>query len=112
MLRNLWSRMLSQPRACRRRSRNQNPKPLRVTRLEERVVPAGDLSFLPASYYLWNSFGALSEPTAGTPLNLALNYLQNHAADLGVGRSDVQNPIVTSQYADTRGGIIHIYLQQ
>jgi hypothetical protein len=68
--------------------------------------------YLPPSYLLTNPTGLLSGPADGQPLDVALGFLNDHAADLGLTPADLSNPIVTSQYTDADSGTTHIYLRQ
>lgn len=56
----------------------------------------------------------LSEPVTGAPLQIALEYLQNNAADFGISASDLDpgDYEVSSEYTDTSNGVTHIHLQQ
>ncbi|NJN53745.1 MAG: hypothetical protein HC804_02675 [Anaerolineae bacterium] len=58
------------------------------------------------------SFHTLSGPTAGDPLTIALNFIQNHSEALGVTTADVADLVVTDQYVSQHSGVTHIYLQQ
>src|SRR5262245_52314740 len=68
--------------------------------------------YLPPTHMLLNPSGLLSGPTEGQPLDIALGYLNAHAADLGLTPADLQSPEVTNQYTDADTSITHIYLRQ
>lgn len=80
------------------------------------VLEARDLfsasPYLPPSEMLTNPTGLLTGPQLGTPLDIALHFLSDHAADLGLTAGDVSNPLVTSQYTDYDTGISHVYFRQ
>src|SRR5205823_8657918 len=66
----------------------------------------------PPTHMLEKLGGFLSAPAAGNPLEIARQYLSDHAADLGLNAADITNAIVTDQYTDDSSGITHIYLRQ
>ena len=66
----------------------------------------------PDGHFLQASNGYLTQPAAGAPLNIAINYLSTHANQLGLLPADVVNPIVTDLYKDADTGLAHIYLRQ
>jgi hypothetical protein len=54
----------------------------------------------------------LTGPNEGAPLDIALNYIQDNAADLGLTAADVTDMIVSDQYQSQHNGVTHIYLIQ
>ena len=56
--------------------------------------------------------GYLTAPTAGDPLDIALNFIQENGAALGLTPSDLSDLLVTDQYVSEHTGITHIYLRQ
>ena len=56
--------------------------------------------------------GFLSEPTAGDPLQIALDFLNENRSVLGLEKGDVFNPFVTDLYTEPDTGLTHIYLRQ
>src|SRR5215470_1476036 len=81
-----------------------------VENLEARVVLTAP--YLPPSHMLVNPTGLLTGPAQGQPLDIALDYLDAHAADFGLTAADLTDPAVTDQYTDSDTGITHIYLRQ
>ncbi len=71
--------------------------------LEERRLLAVTL-FNPESY--------LTGPSTDAPLDIAVDFLEEHAGDLGLFASSVDNFIVTDQYVSQHTGVTHIYLRQ
>src|SRR5205814_1789539 len=51
-------------------------------------------NFVPQQHDLFQRNGYLSKAAAGKPLDIALGYLKNNAAALGVTAADGANPIV------------------
>ncbi len=117
-------------RANTRVTPTRAPK-LRIEQLEDRTVPTagaveavkqpigeGHLNFLPVTHTITPKATAgagsafLSAPKAGSPFEIATQYLQANAAKLGLQPADLANYMVTSQYADALTGTTHIYLQQ
>ncbi len=49
---------------------------------------------------------------ASTALASALGYLNENAAAFGLTAGDIQDPIVTDQYASSHNGVTHLYLRQ
>jgi hypothetical protein len=68
--------------------------------------------YVPETSFVFERNGFLTGPSDDAPLTIALDYIRDHAADLGINTADVGQPIVTSQYTDSDGGITHIYLRQ
>ena len=94
-------------------------RPFRAFRTSFRPVldllEARDLlsaNYLPQSCMLVNPNGLLTSPQEGHPLDIALRYISDHAAELGLTVADLRDPIVTSQYTDEDSGATHIYLRQ
>jgi extracellular elastinolytic metalloproteinase len=85
---------------------------LSVEVLEERNLLDASANYLPPTQMLINPTGLLTTPTAGQPLQIALAYLNAHAADLGLTPTDLQNVVVANQYTDSDTGISHVALQQ
>ena len=54
----------------------------------------------------------LTGPNSGKPLEVALEYVQDHRADLGVTLADVDGLAVSSQYTDRHNGVTHVYFVQ
>ncbi len=55
----------------------------------------------------------LTGPTAGSPLQIARDYLAQHATDYGLSGNDVNSMIVTDQYTDSAGAhTTHLYFRQ
>jgi extracellular elastinolytic metalloproteinase len=79
--------------------------------LEDRTLLSGD-PYLPPSVMLTNPTGLLSGPAPGQPLDVARQFLVAHAADFGLRPSDLNDPVVTAQYADADTGLTHVYLRQ
>lgn len=92
---------------------------LRLEHLEPRaMLDGGAGAELPATLYLppritsTNTASFLTGPQAGSPHDIAINYLNAHAAQLGLSAADIATARTTAEYRDTRGGVTHIYLQQ
>jgi uncharacterized repeat protein (TIGR01451 family) len=54
----------------------------------------------------------LTGANEGAPLDIALNYIQENAADLELTAADVTDMVVTDMYQSQHNGVTHIYLQQ
>jgi hypothetical protein len=54
----------------------------------------------------------LTGPTAGTPLDIAVGYLESNAGELGLSMSDLTDFAVSDQYLSKHNGVTHVYLQQ
>ena len=98
-------------RTARRDDRSPSRVRLAVELLEDRTLFSAS-PYLPPSHLLYNPSGLLSDPAPGEPLDIALTYLNQHAADLGLTPADLRDAIVTDQYTDTDTGNTHIYLRQ
>jgi len=83
-----------------------------VVRLEDRTTPS--IGYLPPSHFVVNeSLSAVDNRLASqNTINIALDFLNHHAAEFGLGQADLVDPFVTSQYTDADTGIAHIYLRQ
>src|SRR5204862_5440042 len=68
------------------------------------VVPlpddAAQLIYLLPQHSLVSQGGFLTDAARGKPLDVALKYLADHAADFGVTPADLANPAVMAQYSD------------
>lgn len=84
--------------------------------LEDRVLLHGGESpvslYLPPQHRLSNSTALLTHPMAGDPLQIALNYLHDHSAELALSPPELADAIVTSRYTDDPDGTTYIYLRQ
>ncbi len=58
------------------------------------------------------SGGYLSEPAAGDPLDIALNYLRQNHQRLGLTQEDLANMVVKDRYISPHNQVTHIYLRQ
>src|SRR6185369_7837194 len=76
--------------------------------LGEALEPRHLLSFVPATTFQYNPGGVLNPPTSGEPVDIALNYLQQHASQLGLATYDLLDALVTDQYTDSDTGLTHI----
>ncbi len=54
----------------------------------------------------------LTEPRDGAPLEIAVDYLEGHAEELGLTFGDLADFTVADQYQSRHNGVTHIYLQQ
>ncbi|MGH2537270.1 MAG: hypothetical protein ACRDHL_07740, partial [Candidatus Promineifilaceae bacterium] len=54
----------------------------------------------------------LAGPNAGEPLAIALAFLQENSATLGLSAADLADYAVSDLYASGHSGVTHIYLQQ
>jgi extracellular elastinolytic metalloproteinase len=54
----------------------------------------------------------LTGPNEGTPLEIALAYINRNRESLGLTQADVSDFIVTDQYTSQHNGTTHIYLRQ
>jgi extracellular elastinolytic metalloproteinase len=82
--------------------------------LEDRCLPSV-ANYLPPSYYLLNPTSSLAagpKVVSQQPLDSALSFLGEHAAELGLTPGDLTGALVTSQYTDADTGISHVYLRQ
>ncbi len=87
---------------------DNNRPPLRRRRLA--IEPLEQRHLLTAT--MFNAGGFLSSPSSDAPMDIVVDFLNNNAADLGLASTDLQNYIVTDQYASGHNGVTHIYLQQ
>ncbi len=88
---------------------------MRVEALEQRAllsIGPANILYLPPQHDLHNLDGYLTGPSAGKPLDIAMNYLKSNAANLGLTADDFSHSIVTDQYTDADTGLTHIYLEQ
>ncbi len=56
--------------------------------------------------------GSLSAQTNADALDVALTYVDEHAAQLGITRADVTDLFVTSNYRSAHNGVTHVNLNQ
>lgn len=56
--------------------------------------------------------GFLTGPNSGDPLDIALDYLRQQTAALGLRSADIQDLIVQSRYQSAHNGVTHINLRQ
>jgi extracellular elastinolytic metalloproteinase len=56
--------------------------------------------------------GPLTGPQSGDPVELALNYVREHAAELGLTAGDTAEIVVSDTYTDQHNGVTHVYLAQ
>lgn len=68
--------------------------------------------YLPPQRRLSSLDALLTGPTAGDPLQIARQFLDGHAAELGLSSTDLANFVVSDRYTDEPSGITHIYLRQ
>lgn len=54
----------------------------------------------------------LSGPTVGDPLAIAINYLRQQVATLGLRADDLADLVVTDRYVTQHNGVTHRYLRQ
>lgn len=79
----------------------------------EKIDPdAPNTFYIAPQQHLFNQSGFLSGPTAGQPLDIALDFLRNNAEDLGLEAVDFDHVVVTDQYTSQSSGVTHIYLRQ
>ncbi|HVT88475.1 MAG TPA: M36 family metallopeptidase [Tepidisphaeraceae bacterium] len=84
-----------------------------IEKLEQRLLLASALDpYVLPEKYIFKSGRMLTSASDAKPLDITLNYLSQHAGDLGLVADDVANPLVTDQYTDHDSGTTHIYLQQ
>jgi len=62
--------------------------------------------------FLSNSNRGSSQPSAQTPLEIALSFLRENAQDFALTAASVENLIVTDQYVSEHNGATHIYFAQ
>ncbi|MDH3402009.1 MAG: metalloprotease, partial [Acidobacteriota bacterium] len=51
-------------------------------------------------------------PAAGTPLEIALGYLDANRGELGLTAGDIADFAVSDEYTTQHNGVTHVYLQQ
>jgi hypothetical protein len=56
--------------------------------------------------------GFLTGPAAGDPLVIALDYLRQHAGELGLSGDDLREITVKDRYVSAHNGVTHLYLRQ
>src|SRR5262245_19384865 len=54
----------------------------------------------------------LTGPNSGDPLAIALQYIHQNAAGLGLSQVDLTDIVVKNQYSTKHNGVTHIYLRQ
>jgi len=54
----------------------------------------------------------LTGPQTGSPLGIAMKYLQQNKSLLGLTGSDLSDVVITDQYTDEHNGVTHIYMSQ
>lgn len=59
-----------------------------------------------------SAIGYLSGPSAGDPLDIALEYLRQHMKELGLTPEDLADIVVKDHYISKHNGITHIYIRQ
>ncbi|MBI1878637.1 MAG: M36 family metallopeptidase, partial [Chloroflexi bacterium] len=59
-----------------------------------------------------NHIGFLSGPTAGDPLDIALDYIRRNKRTLGLSEADLADFVVKDRYVSQHNGVTHIYLRQ
>ncbi len=87
-------------------------KKFRVERLECRVQPSAGFYTPPTNFQINPAHAAIASRIGQQPLDIALTYLNDHAADFGATPADLVAPFVTSQYKDANSGTTHLYLRQ
>ena len=107
---------------ARRTTRSQRSRAARQRRLfAEQLEPrmmlhGGDQAlgafYLPPQFRLGGDEAFLSGPAKGEPLQVAIEFLEGHAAELGLNTTDLESYVVSDQYTDEHSGITHIYLRQ
>ncbi|QDU31357.1 Calcium-dependent protease precursor [Anatilimnocola aggregata] len=100
-----------------RRSHAVKRRRLLAEKLEPRMMLHGgdeslDTFYLPPQHRLGGDATFLSGPKQGAPLQIAVDFLKEHAADLGLNAADLESSLVSDQYTDEHSGVTHIYLQQ
>ena len=71
-----------------------------------------DSFYFPPQSQLFESGGYLSAPSNDEPLEIALDFLSDNAADLGFDPADLENALITDHYVSSHTGVTHIYLRQ
>jgi extracellular elastinolytic metalloproteinase len=64
---------------------------------------------------LYNDHAAgayLTGPSSDNPLTIAVDYLESHAADLGILPEDIANHVVAQNYVSEHTGVTHLTLRQ
>ena len=59
-----------------------------------------------------NPIGYLTGANSGTPRAIALKYLRDNKATLGLSSSDIVGVVVTDEYTSFHNGVTHLYLRQ
>src|SRR5262245_61436219 len=54
----------------------------------------------------------LTGPNSGDPLGVALQYIRQNAAGLGLSQADLADIVVKDQYVTKHNGVAHLYLRQ
>jgi hypothetical protein len=101
-----------------RSHRSEKGRRIAIEQLEDRCLLsiasgiAQDAFYLPQQHNLSMLGGYLSAPASGTALDIAMEYLTSHAADLGVTAADILSSTVTDEYFSSDINVTHIYLRQ
>jgi Zn-dependent metalloprotease len=72
----------------------------------------GAPDYLPPQHHLFDYDGYLSSPSAAEPISIARDYLLENVDDLGLVPSDLDNLLVTTNYASSDTGVTHLTFQQ
>jgi len=85
---------------------------LRIESLEDRTLLSLGSPVLLPQYSAQNLTGYLTGPSTADPLEIARQYLTDHAATLGLSADDAAHTLVTDRYQDPDTGVTHLYLRQ
>ncbi len=85
---------------------HDHDQPVNVVQIDDMIT------YIAPQQHLYSSAGYLSGPSAGQPLDIALDFLQSHAAELGLAPTDLDDLVVTNQYSSSHTGVTHIYMRQ
>jgi uncharacterized delta-60 repeat protein len=80
------------------------------SKVTETAIPTG--YYLPPQPHAFGSVSFLTGPSDSPPLDIALEYLSQHAIEWGLTPEDVNRPLVTDHYVSGITRTTHIYLRQ
>ncbi len=106
---------LDKGRDCRPRGRKLSLEPLEQRNLlsatPSGVMPPGGFPVLPQTH-LSGDGAYLSGPSGDAPFDIAIDFVTDNAAELGLATSDLHDYLVTDHYRGRHNGVTHVYLQQ
>jgi len=89
------------------------PSPYSQTELTEKQdYYLAELFYVAPQIHAYELGGYLSEAASGEPVDIALDYLRDHASDFNLTARDVNGLILTDQYVSQHTGVTHLHFRQ